>query len=410
MRIKAVPSIMLAGLLLAVACSDGTGPHPPEAITSLPRQLTNVEQSIVSANNAFTIALFQEASAAEPKGNVFISPLSASMALGMALNGARTTTFDAMRSALQFGELPQSDINSGYQSLMSLLMGLDPTIESHVANSIWYRSDLPVDPAFAAAAESYFDAQVEPLDFAKGAESLARVNGWVDDRTSGRIPSILDAINPDDVMYLINAIYFKASWRTAFDRDETLDAAFTSGDGEVETVPMMHLDQDGFAAREWPDGTMMAELPYGNTAFNMQVYLPPDTSSVEHFVERMTLDDLGGASPGHLRLWMPRLKLEYERHLNADLAGLGMGIAFTDMADFSGITTAPMGLFMSDVLQKTFLSIDEEGTEAAAVTKVTFVDSASPPAVVIRCDRPYLIVIRERLSGTILFIGKINTI
>jgi len=237
------------------------------------------------------------------------------------------------------------------------------------------------------------------------------VNAWVNDRTSGRIPTILDQIEDGDAMYLINAIYFKGRWRTAFDRGNTRDEAFINGHAMLETVPMMHLEQDGIVAGEWPDGTRMVELPYGNTAFAMRVYLPADTSTVEHLIGRLTLDrvnDIGSMT--HVSLWMPRVKLDYERHLGPDLSALGMGVAFSDAADFSGMTTSQAGLKITDVLQKTFLSIDEDGTEAAAATKVTIGFTSVPASVAVRLDRPYLVVIRERLSGTILFIGKINTI
>ena len=404
--------LAIACLPLLVSCIGGTEP-PPERLESLPRALTNQEVAVINSSNAFTLELFRKASSAEPKQNVFLSPLSASMSLGMTLNGARGTTFDAMRTALQFGTLPQADINASYKSLIALLLGLDPTVETRIANSIWYRNTLPIAPAFVTASRDYFDAAVAPLDFTKPDQAMQTVNGWVNTKTAGRIPSILEKIESTDVMYLINAIYFKASWRSGFKRSETQSNPFKAGSGVTQSVPMMHLDAKGFRGGQWPDGTKAVELPYGNAAFNMSVFLPPDSSSIETFIARLKVEDIASAGNGdiaELQLWMPRVTLEYKRKLNDDLKGLGMGIAFTDAADLSGMTTTATPLLITDVTQKTFLSIDEEGTEAAAVTKTGIGYTSAPMSFSMRCDRPYLVVIRERLSGTIVFIGKINTI
>jgi serpin B len=408
----------IAAVALAAACTEGTAPAPaPDLLTKLPRALTSQEAALIESGNAFTLALFQKASAAQPEKNVFLSPLSASMALGMTLNGARTSTFDAMRTALQFGTMSQADINASYKSLISLLTGLDATIESRIANSIWYRNTLPIDPAFVSAGRDYFDAEVSALDFNQSAPAVQTINNWVSDKTAGRIPTIVDAITPDHMMILINAVYFKATWRNAFNPAATQMETFTTGTGAQQTVPLMHLEGEDLGVRgaTWADGSQSLELPYGNGAFNMTVILPPDTSTVERFVSRLTLERIAFAGSDRistLQFWMPRVKLEYKRTLVDDLSALGMGIAFSDAADLSGMTTTGLGLKISDVLQKTFLSIDEEGTEAAAVTKVDIftTSSSGPSPLVMRCDRPYLVVIREKLSGTIMFIGKINVI
>jgi serpin B len=410
MSLRTLRGVFATAFLILAGCSDATGPVP--LLTSLPRPLTDQEATLIHSTNAFTLALFQQASAAESQKNVFLSPLSASMALGMTLNGARSSTFDAMRTALQFGTMSQADINASYQSLISLLTGLDPTIETRIANSIWYRNTLAINPAFVSAGQDFFDAEVSALDFTKPTQAKATINQWVDTKTAGRISSIVDTVKPENVMFLINAIYFKANWRHAFERSATKTESFTQGSGAVQNVPMMHLEGDDFRGDIWPDGTKSVDLPYGNGAFTMRVYLPPDTSAIEHFISRLKVDDLmrPALDPTELQLWMPRLKLEYRRRFLDDLTALGMGVAFTENADFSGMTTNDARLFISDVLQQTFLSIDEEGTEAAAVTKVeTSFTSVSTP-LIMRCNRPYLIVIREKFSGTIVFIGKINTI
>lgn len=395
--------------LLLVACVDN-GPKRPEVLTALPRALTTQETAIIEAGNAFTLALFQRASAAEPAKNVFLSPLSASMALGMTLNGARNETFNAMRNALQFGDASQADINAGYKSLISLLTGLDPTTDMRIANSVWFEQSFSVRPEFAAAAQEFFAARVTSLDFF-APPAVPTINNWVSEQTAGRITGILERIEADDRMFLINAIYFKGSWRTAFDPADTKPGEFEAASGAKQSAQMMHLTGATLSAGTWADGTVVAQLPYGNTAFNMMVILPPDTANLDAFVARLTpakWQELMMTGPEReTNFAFPRLKLEYRRELTPDLEQLGMGVAFTGLADFSGMSNPSEDLSISSVLQKTFLVIDEEGTEAAAVTKVGIRVTSLPPTIV--CDRPYLIAIRERLSGTIVFIGKINS-
>src|SRR5690349_3256744 len=189
MRLNTIRRVALATACCAIeACSEGTAPPPP-LLTALPRPLSNQETALIRSSNGFTLALFQKASESEPQKNVFLSPLSASMSLGMALNGARSTTFAAMRSTLQFGTMSQADINASYKSLIALLTGLDPTIETRIANSIWYRNTLPINTSFVSAGQDYFDAQVSALDFSKVDQAKQTINAWVNDKTAGRIPT-----------------------------------------------------------------------------------------------------------------------------------------------------------------------------------------------------------------------------
>ena len=402
----------MAGVMAAVVLSacDATGPKTPEALTALPRALTARETAVIEATNGFSIELFKRVSAAESGKNVFISPLSASMALGMTMNGARNGTLDAMRAALQFGDLPQGDINASYQSLISLLSGLDPSTQMDIANSIWLRKTFAVDPDFVAATQTFFNAEVTTLDFDQEEAAKSTINAWVNARTNGRIPSIVEEISPADKAFLINAIYFKGAWRFAFNPANTREAPFTPASGPVQTARMMRLEKAKIVSRHLSDGTQMGELPYGNTAFNMVLVLPPPGQSLDAFIAQLSKERWGEltepAPPTELDVYLPRLRLEYKRLMNPDLAALGMGVAFTDAADFSGMYTSGPAVAISRVLQKTFVEINEEGTEAAAVTEVAMFDSL-PPSIM--CNRPYLIVIRERFSGTIVFIGKINT-
>ncbi len=403
-------------LLLAACATTPTESHPstqPTPITALPRALTASEVKVRDASNAFAFALWGRVVAAQRDLNVFLSPLSASFALGMTLNGAAGSTADQMRTALQYGGATQAEINGGYRSLVALLTSLDPTVEMRIANSVWYRQGFPFRQAFFDTTKKYFDAQVQGLDFGNVPASLATINGWVSDKTNGKIPTVLDAIQAQQVMFLINAIYFKGSWRAKFDPAQTAAASFTTAGGATQPVQLMHqLETIGYAEG---DTYQVAELAYGNTAFVMTVLLPKAGTSVEALAAALTPAVLQAmASTVQQRkvdFFFPKLTMRYERKLNDDLKALGMVQPFVaGGADFTQMAPAPTGneLFIDFVKQNTFVDINEEGTEAAAATTVGVGVTSMPSYPVMRVDHPYLVMLRERLTGTVLFLGKVT--
>jgi serpin B len=201
-------STSLAVALAVSACSEATAPNA--RITALPRDLSGAETSVISANNAFAFDLFRTVNLDEHKENVFVSPLSASMALGMTANGANGTTYDEMRSTLHLTGSTREDVNGSYKSLISLLRGLDPQTRFTIANSIWYDQTFPFNASFLDESKQYFDAEVAGLDFTSPS-ALTTINSWVDTQTNGKIPGILEQIDSDEVMFLVNAIYFKGT-------------------------------------------------------------------------------------------------------------------------------------------------------------------------------------------------------
>ena len=402
------PLLLLATISLG-ACNDPSG--APGLLEELPRALTESEQRIVAATSDFAFPLLREINATQPGENVFISPLSASMALGMSMNGAAGETYEAMRSSLGFGTLEEAEINRGFRDLITLLRGLDRHTVFEIANSAWYRDDFPVEETFLDATTTWFDAEVAALDFGSPS-AVETINGWVDARTHGKIESIIDEIAPSNVMFLINAIYFNGTWRHQFDPDDTQQASFHALDGSIGQVPLMQ-QRLTVAYRDAPE-LQVVDLPYGNGAFRMTVLLPREGADVNEVVA--TLDRtrweglLAGIEEREIDLHLPKFTLEYEREMNDDLAALGMGQIFCDwpgpgVADFSRLS--PVRVCVSLVKQKTFVDVHERGTEAAAVTAVVF-DRVSAPAIpVMRVDRPFIFALRERLSGTILFVGKV---
>jgi serpin B len=212
--LKPLSALALATTLAGCETIFGSGDEEP--ITRLPRALTQSEQELIVASNRFGFNLLREVSARDTSSNVFLSPLSASMALGMTMNGARGETFTGMRSTLGFGTMEPAEINASYRSLIDLLLGLDRNVDMRLANSIWVDQRFPLHPAFVESSLQSFDARVTALDFGNPA-SVNTINGWVDQGTNGKIKKILEGIDAGVVMYLINAVYFKGSWTQEFD-------------------------------------------------------------------------------------------------------------------------------------------------------------------------------------------------
>lgn len=390
-------------LLIVVSCRENsTGPTvAPPSIPSF----TPLEKSVVSSGNAFGFKLLQRVNESEQNANVFISPFSVSMALGMALNGANAGTLDSMKQTLGFSGLSVEEIDQSYRNLSSALLNLDPKVTLSIANSVWSRNDFPIEKKFVDDCKTYFDATAASLDFSSP-EALETINSWVSTKTNGKIPSILDRIPPEVVLYLINAVYFKGTWTFQFEPSKTMDASFYAPSGTT-TCRLMY-QRARFEYRS-TDQEQVVDLPYGDGLFSMTIVLPAEGTSIDAYTAGLTDQAwsilLGGMDTSSVDVYLPTFRLEYSRTLNDQLKAMGMEIAFSDVADFSGISYVPLQI--SEVLHNTFLEVNEEGTEAAAATSVGFRPTAIVTTPVMRIDRPFICAIREHASGTILFVGKI---
>ncbi len=399
------------GVLLG--CADPAGTNgKPAIITQLPRQLSAAERGIVQSTPDFAVNLLKAVNTGFAGKNVFISPLSASMALGMTLNGVGGDTYAEMRQALALPDQPLNELNAGYKALIALLQSLDPKVQFNVANSIWYRDTFgpAITPKFLTDVRDAFSAEARGLDFASP-QAVPTINSWVRDKTENKIDKILDNISSATVMYLMNAIYFKGAWRDPFTKARTAPAAFTIPAGSTVMVDMM-TRRSGFRAN-LVSGTQVVELPYGGDAWVMTLLLPPAGISIDDFVAALTpaawTGFTGEAAESTAQLHLPRFKLSWtDENLKGKLSLLGMNKAFVpNVADFTPLSaTLGRELYISNVVQKTFVDVNEEGTEAAAVTSVG-VEVTSLPAQ-IRFDRPFVFAIRERLTGTVAFVGKIT--
>ncbi len=424
-RVLPTAGIVLAGVTALPGCgsspTDPGGEGAPELIAQLPRLLSAGEQGLISANNRFAFPLLAELLDADPGKNLFFSPLSAHMALGMAMNGAQGTTLAAMRDALGFGGAPGGqppsieEMNAAYSALLQLLEGLDPAVEIEVANSVWHRPTFPFRQAYLDRVRTAFDAVVQALDF-DDPSAPTTINNWVSGKTNGRITRMLDSIDPAEVMFLLNAIYFKGDWRVKFDRDLTRDAPFHLEGGGSRTVKMMVRERAELLTAN--HGTFqLVDLPYGGAAFRMTILLPASGVTLSSALDGLDAERwsalVSGLATADVPVEMPRFRLEWEKQLKDVLVALGMGVAFMPgAADFGlmleeGFDPQQPGtdLHITRVKQKTFVEVNEEGTEAAGATSVGVGVTSVPTPVVV--DRPFLFAIRERLSGTLLFVGAV---
>jgi len=395
---------------LIFSCSRDFSSLQDEKKTSPVRPLSVAEQQLVQTSQNFGLKLFREVNKLDTDKNLFISPLSVSLALGMTMNGASGETYTAMKQTLDFGGLSENEINTAYRSLIDLLLNLDPKVIMEIANSIWPRQGYPILQTFLDVNKTNFDAEIRLMDYSDSDAAKAIINGWVSDKTHGKIKDILDYVPSDVIMYLINAIYFKGTWTYQFDKEQTKLDVFYNYKQEAVDCQMMKISGDWLYYRD--NSVQAIELPYGDSLYCMDILLPAPTQNMDDLIASLDASALDGYLNSMTKqfgtLDLPKIKVEYKLLMNDALQALGMGIAFSDQADFSRINGFG-GLVISRVIHQTFVQVDEEGTEAAAATVVEIRETwhYGPEGFSMRVDRPYVFVIRERASGTILFIGKI---
>ena len=403
----------LLSLLLAAGCtSNGDEPKPEPPIVEPPMKVELKKAEKVTRDNAFTFDLLRAVRKHSKDANVFISPLSVSMALNMTLNGAAGATADEMRTALREVGYSTADINAYSRELREALMKVDPSTQIGIANSIWYRQGATVKAPFLEANRTYYDAEVEALDFASPT-IVGTINGWCARKTNNRIKKILEEIPSNAFMYLINAVYFKGTWTTRFEKKHTFSTDFHRADGSTQKVQMMSL-KDTFRCAS-SDVCDYLEMDYGNHAFSMVIMLPKDGKTTRDVIAAMDgkkwAETMESLILTMCYVYLPRFKAECEYKMHKQiLPEMGMKLPFNpELADLSGMADVA-GLNITSVIHKTFVQVDEEGTEAAAVTSVGVVATGESPLCLYRVDKPFLFVIREKSTGVILFIGEIGEV
>jgi serpin B len=402
---KATFLFIIAAMLIGFsACKKENNEGPKEPITiTLPEKASEV----ILQNNNFGIELFRNTALAENK-NLMLSPLSANVALTMLMNGCNAQTYEQIREMLGYGDLTLAEINATYNSLVEQLLAADPQVTLALANAVWYRNGFAVKPTYLEALGSSFDAEIGALDF-NSPSALEAINGWASDNTNGKIPKVLNEISPDAVMFLMNALYFKGTWTYQFDKSQTADRAFYFDDGSSKQTSSMasKISVRLFSTNDYA----AVEMPYGRQNFSMILILPATT--LDDFTENFDGADwsfLTNAFDGmtytsKIEVTMPRFKFEFEKVLNDQLMAMGMTDAFnSELADLSGISDE--NIFVSFVKQNTFVDVNEEGTEAAAVTTVGIEITSGPQPFDV--NKPFVFAIRERTTNTLLFIGKVE--
>lgn len=395
---------MLIAVLFLVSsgCSKQENPIPDDIV------LTVKSQQLIKNNNTFGFKLFS-AIPQNRSQNVMISPLSVSTALSMALNGANGETKTAIANSLSFEGLTPEEINTIYFDLVNALKKADDKVVMNIANSIWIRKDFPVLESFTKVNHDFYDASITNLEFNSAALNI--INNWVKSKTNGKIPTILDSISPDEIMFLINAIYFNGKWQIQFDPAKTSNSEFKLASGQNIMVPMMKLKEKFTGSQQ--NGYKALKMPYGRGKFSMVILLPDEGASIENMVsqfDRTKWESLLSSLNNTIEIdvWLPKFEYSWEVNLNQSLSDLGMGIAFTDRADFTKINP-DYPLLITKVRHKSYIKVNEEGTEAAAVTSVGIgVTSYPPNPPEFHVTRPFFYVITEEDTGAILFLGKVE--
>ena len=421
-KLSRVGAVVAAGVVLAgllggfmaqkIDALDSFRNSQKQKDTRVMAQLPNrpVNSKLVDANTKFGFKLFQEVLKQDSNKNVFISPTSIAIALSMTYNGASGKTQQVMANALQFQGMSLQDINQANEVLKSTLEKADPDIQLSIANSLWARQGIPFKPEFMQKNQQFYGAKVTELDFAKP-DAPNAINNWVKENTRGKIDQIVNQLKPDDVLFLINAIYFKGKWTKQFDKSQTDERPFYLSNGSQKQHPMM--SQSGRYRYYENEAFQAVSLPYGKGNMSLYVFLPKKNTNLDSFQQQLSLQNwqqwMNQFQMRQGSIQLPRFKFDYNIQLNNALKALGMEEAFSDGANFSNMTSASVAI--DEVKHKTFVEVNEEGTEAAAVTSVGITMTSAPmpesPFQMV-VDRPFFCAIRDNQTGTVLFMGSIR--
>jgi serpin B len=396
---------IIVSLLLFSCSKDKTEIVPVEPVII---DLTANQIALIESENNFAFDIFRKTSeSATSSQNIIISPLSISYALSMTLNGATGTTRESMLEALRVNGLSPETINNSYKNLSEALLSVDKRVLISIANSVWTENNFVVKKPFTDILTTYYGAEAKSFAID---DPLApkQINTWIEGKTNGLIKNMVDKLNDNTVMLLINAIYFKGKWNSQFDINNTVNRSFYKPDETTVEVPMMKQKAD-FKIYTGED-FVLAEFPYGQGNFVMDVILPNENNGLSSLAASLTDTNfrkwIAGLSERETDLTFPRFKYGYKKQLKDILSSMGMGVAFTDAADFSNISD--LSLLINDVTHQAFIETNEEGTEAAAATIVDIGLTSMPlTPFILNLDHSFIYIIRETTTNSILFMGKV---
>lgn len=402
-------------LLLAIAFFLLSCQKQSPEIEDIPN-LPEKSAQLINADNSFGFQLFSKVTSGETEGkNITISPLSVSLALSMAYNGAKNETRTEIEKVLNVSELTVEQINNAHKALVEALKSYDPSVQLEIANAIFSDKNFSVLPDFISTNQSYYDAFVQSLDFSNSIQTLKTINGWVAQKTQNKIPTIIEEINPQMVMVLLNAIYFNGVWKNKFGEKDTHNLPFYFADGTQKDVATMKLEK----LLEYHSNDLFSavNLPYGTGQFQMTIILPNQGKTTQNVISELNASNwnkwMKSFKTESCVVHMPRFKFSFDTKLKDILNNLGMPSAFSPQkADFTGINPdKAKQLHIDQVLHKTYIDVNETGTEAAAVTAILLLTGASGDPDLRKfftVNKPFIFAISEKTTGSILFIGEIR--
>lgn len=402
-----VLAILCCASVMPASCASSNS-EPADEPTPQPIErkdivLTKNEEALVTSTNTFAFQALT--TLGQEDDDILFSPLSLSMLMGMLQNGAAGDTQSQIINTLGFVGFTPDEVNAYYRKMLTAAATLDPQVKLAIANAMYIEKHFSVYPTFVETAEKMYDSEVGVLDHSK--DPVTMINTWCNDHTEGKIPEIIKELSPDMVVVLLNAIYFKGDWTYQFDVKDTSEQSFTTSTGKTQQVDMMYMKRSlTYFENEIFAGV---ELPYGNEAFSMVVMLPKDGQAplkALSTLDEATWKKLYSMKYTHdIKLSLPKFETKSEMNLIPAMQKLGITDAFdSGQANFSNISD--VSTYLSLLKQKTYVKLDEVGTEAAAVT-IGGIEKTSlpPPPIEFTVDRPFIYMIKEKSTGCIYFIG-----
>ncbi|WP_440837604.1 serpin family protein [Paenibacillus sp. 22594] len=405
---KSIPVLLLAFLLLA-GCSQR---EDPMSYAERQASAAKLDFRLAQQSNLLGLKLFSQLRD-KSDGNLTISPYSIATALALAYNGSAGETAEELGRLLGYAPGERKQLNASHQELMRLMQNAGPGVELKLANSVWGTTGIPLRKEYLATSEAYYDAEIRKVDLA-AQRSVSEINGWVSKHTEHKITQMLDKPpGPQAVAVLVNALYFKGGWKEAFPEEDTRQADFQLSTNETVQVPMMR--QKGYFSYSEHEDWQAIRIPYGDKQMDMLVILPSVHSSLEMLEARF---EAGGFSAeedfvmNQGTIGLPRFKVNFGTDLKAAVQALGVKLAFDpDKGDFSKLADSSDPIYISNIIHKTYIDVNEKGTEASASTLVEMDAGAAPsPGLPFQMtvNRPFLFVIEDRQTGVWLFIGAVE--
>jgi serine protease inhibitor len=392
--------------VLLLSCKKSGDPLPDKPVTI---NLTQKELSLVESGNNFAFDIFKEILKSTPgTDNIIVSPLSISYALSMTVNGANNATRDSMLKALRVSNLTLGELNNANKYLTEALLSVDKRVLISIANSVWTENNFVVKKPFNDVLTGFYNSEARSFDITD-LTAPAQMNKWIENHTNGLIKNMIDKLNDNTVMLLINAIYFKGKWQAQFDKSATTSRPFSISDGSTVNAPSMHQSETHKLYKG--SGFILAEVPYGQGNFVMDIILPDEnsfSSVIPVFSGNNFNTWVNTLSEKKVNLYLPRFKYDFKKKLKETLTSMGMGLAFTDAADFSNISD--IGLLINEVTHQAYIETNEEGTEAAAATVVDIGTTSVGPndPVLVDVNHQFIYIIRETTTNSILFMGRVT--